>query len=421
MLLLNEAWPLAEKIAEYLRSHPAALEVTVAGSVRRRLECVAEIDIVAASRTVGRLLDYTLTLPGIQTILERDGSSIHLLLNIGMELHVYGVKPEDYFPVLYFHTGSTEHIRAIAALARQLGFVLDCQGLRTAAGRRLAITSEQELCRCLNIGYIEPELREGLFETARAGQANEPLLVTAADIQGGLHIHTRYSDGTDNIASLVQAAQSLGWTYLGIADHSQSAAYAGGLSPAAVLKQRREIDQLNHSNAGFTVLAGIESDIKPDGSLDYDDDILARFDFVVASVHSAFRQDERTMTARIMKAMSNRYVSILGHPTGRILLKRPGYALDLPAIIDAAAQTGTILEINCNPRRLDLDWRWHRQAKAAGLLFAINPDAHSTAELQNIRYGVAAARKGALTAADIVNTCDSQTLRSMLRRKRSSE
>lgn len=417
MLLLKDARPLAEKIAEYLRLHSKAGQVAVAGSIRRCLEAVSDIDIVAGTAARAELLDFAQALPGIGTRLERSLTRFSVLLTVGVKLSIHVVEPQDFFAALYYYTGSAAHNAQLAAWAKQAGFSWSGQGLFASTGEKILLKDEQALCRLLKLAYIVPELREGNAEIDLAREGKLPLLVTAADMKGGLHVHTNYSDGSDTIAGMRQAAQRMGWAYLGISDHSQSAFYAGGLKAAAVLKQRREIDQLN-ANSDFTILAGIESDIKPDGSLDYRDDILAGFDFVIASVHSAFKQDEQTMTKRIIKAMSNRYVSILGHATGRLLLKRAGVRIDLPAVIEAAAQTGTILEINSNPNRLDLDWRWHGQAKAAGVLLAVNPDAHSIAELSYIDNGLAAARKGGLTANDIINTRSLKELKLLLRRKR---
>jgi len=215
------------------------------------------------------------------------------------------------------------------------------------------------------------------------------------------------------------AAQRRGWQYLGVTDHSRTAVYARGLQPETILEQRREIERLNEANPQIQLLAGIESDILPDGSLDYPDDMLAQFDFVIASVHSAFRLSEADMTQRIIKAMTNRYVSVLGHPTGRILLARDGYAVNLDAVIEAAADTGTIIEINASPYRLDLDWRWCLKAREKGVLLAVNPDAHAVDELENVRFGIAMARKGWLSAGNIVNTCAVHEALALLRRKRS--
>lgn len=417
MLLLKEAWPLAEKIAEYLQTYHQVEQIAVSGAVRRRIEVIQVIDLVIASKCAG-VLDFAQTMPGIYRVVQQSKDCLTAELNVGISLNLYVVQPDHFASALYFHTASARHNEQIAVLAQAKELSLGPQGLLTKEGHVLAAVSEEEFCRQLAFDYIPPELREGRGEIALAVEGKLPALVTAADITGGLHVHTMYSDGGDSIDQLIAAARLLGWSYLGISDHSQSAHYAGGLKTAAILQQRREIDLLNSKNPDFTILAGIESDIKPDGSLDYSDDILAQFDFVIASVHSAFKQDECTMTKRIIKAMSNPYVSILGHMTGRMLLKRPGYQVNIPEVLAAAAQTGTMIEINANPRRLDLDWRWHGQAKEQGVLFAINPDAHSVPELSYMNDGLNVARKGGLTAGDVVNTRQIDELKTLLKRKR---
>ncbi|QJW48479.1 histidinol-phosphatase [bacterium BFN5] len=417
MLLFKEAWPLAEKIAEYLQTNHQVEQIAVCGAVRRRVEVIHEIELVIASSYTS-VLDFARTMPGIYRVGQQSKDSLTAELTVGISLHLYVVQPRSFFPALYFYTATDRHNEQISALAKAQGLSFWPQGLLTKEGQAILITSEEEVCRQLAFAYISPELREGRGEVALAVAGKLPELVTTGDITGGLHVHTSYSDGGDSIKQLITAARLLGWRYLGISDHSQSAHYAGGLKTAAILQQRQEIDLFNSQNPDFSILAGIESDIKPDGSLDYSDDILAQFDFVIASVHSAFKQDEATMTKRIIKAMNNPYVSILGHMTGRMLLKRPGYQVDIPEILAVAAQTGTMIEINANPRRLDLDWRWHSLAKELGVLFTINPDAHAAAELSYMNYGVNVARKGGLSAEDIANTRPIEEIKAMLKRKR---
>lgn len=417
MLLLKEAWPLAEKIAEYLQTYHQVEQIAVSGAVRRRVEVIQAIELVIASKYAG-VLEFAQTMPGIHRVVQQSKDCLTAELNVGIALNLYVVHPDHFASALYFYTASARHNEQISVLAQDQGLSFGPQGLLSNEGQAIAAASEEDLCRQLAFEYIPPELREGRGEIALAVAGKLPALVTAADITGGLHVHTSYSDGGDSINQLIAAARLLGWRYLGISDHSQSAHYAGGLKTAAILQQRREIDLLNSKNPDFTILAGIESDIKPDGLLDYSDNILEQFDFVIASVHSAFRQDECTMTKRIIKAMSNPYVSILGHMTGRMLLKRPGYQVNISEVLAVAAQTGTMIEINANPRRLDLDWRWHSQAKELGVLFAINPDAHSIAELSYMNYGLNVARKGGLTAGDVVNTRPIEELKTLLKRKR---
>jgi len=328
------------------------------------------------------------------------------------------VNPDKFAAALHHFTGSKEHHVKLRGLAKDKGLKINEYGVETAGGERLAVADEAALYRALGLAYIEPELREDCGEIEAAAAGALPALVADGDIRGVFHVHTTFSDGSATPAEMAEAARSRGWRYLGVSDHSRTAVYARGLRLETVIEQRREIERLNAADSGFTLFAAIECDILPDGSLDYPDEVLAEFDFVIASVHSAFRQSEADMTRRIVKAMENRYVGILGHPTGRILLARDGYAGDLDAVIAAAATTGTVIEINASPYRLDLDWRWCRKAKDAGVVLAINPDAHAPAELDYVRYGVAVARKGWLTAADIVNARPAAEALALLRRKR---
>ncbi|EAX48505.1 PHP C-terminal domain protein [Thermosinus carboxydivorans Nor1] len=414
--LLGDAWPVAEKIAEYLRQHEAVLQAEVAGSIRRRAETVKNIDIVVAADAEA-VADIAIAMPGVQQVLSREGNDIRVRLTTGMELAVHVVKPTAFAAALHRYTGSKDHLDLLGAVAGEQGWRLDAEGLIDATGRRQGVASEEDLYQRLGLAYIPPELREGLDEVRLAARSL-PALVTAQDIRGVFHVHTVYSDGTATIAEMARGAQARGWQYIGITDHSQSAVYAHGLRVETVREQRREIERLNVASSDFTILAGIESDILPDGSLDYPDEVLAEFDFVIASVHSAFRLSEAEMTRRIVRAMENPYVTMLGHPTGRILLARDGYALDMEEVISAAAGTGTVIEINASPYRLDLDWRWCRRAKEKGVLLSVNPDAHALDELDYLDYGLAMARKAGLTAADILTSRSLPDLLSLLSRKR---
>lgn len=416
--LLVDTWPVADKIAEYLQAHPAIQTAAVAGSVRRRKEVVRDIDITIIAHDRAAAADAVASMPGVAEVAAKGNTKVSVTLTTGMKMDVRMVEAAEYACTLHHFTGSREHHIALRGLAKAKGYTLNEYGFETGDGKRLQPQNEQELYQLLDLPYIEPELREGLGEIEAAAARKLPQLVTEQDIRGVFHVHTHYSDGSDSLADMVQAAKNRGWQYIGIADHSQTAFYARGLKAERVREQRREIDVLNAADPDFRIFAGIESDILPDGSLDYPDEILAQFDFVVASVHSAFRQSEADMTRRIVRAVNNRYVSMLGHLTGRILLAREGYAVDVPAVLQAAAQTGTIIEINASPYRLDLDWRWHRQAKELGARFAINPDAHAVDELGYIRYGVAAARKGWLQPNDIINTHQLEAVAKLLIKKR---
>jgi len=416
--LLCDALPIAEKLAQILCAHSFIDKAQVAGSIRRRLETVKDIDIVVASTQPELVGDAVVAMPGVQQLISRGSTKISLKLITGMNLDVRIVPPEQFVGCLHHFTGSKEHHVQLRRLAKEQELKINEYGLTDNKGNTVPIASEEELYHQFGLPYIAPELREGRDEIELAQQGLLPNIVCLNDIKGMFHAHTTYSDGTATVVDMAQACRQKGWQYLGITDHSQTAVYARGLRVEAVRDQRREIMQFNEKNGGFQLLAGIESDILPDGTLDYPDEILAEFDFVIASVHSAFRQSEADMTRRIKRAMENKYVTMLGHPTGRILLARQGYDIDLAAVIRAAGETGTILEINANPYRLDLDWRFYQQAKKQGVVFAINPDAHAIDEIDNMVYGVAMARKGGLMASDIVNTYQGADLGKFLARKR---
>ena len=280
---------------------------------------------------------------------------------------------------------------------------------------------ETELYRALDLDYIPPELREncGEFEAAAAGTL--PRLVEVENLRGTFHCHTSASDGHNSLEEMARAAQSLGLQYLGIADHSHSSIQARGLDAARLRAQVATIRKLNREFDNFRLFAGIECDILRDGTLDFGDDVLAELDYVAASVHSVFTLSEADMTRRIIRAMSNPFVTMLAHPTGRLLLKRDPYAIDIPAIIDAAAETGTWIEINAAPKRLDLDWRWWPLAKEKGVKCVINPDAHRTERLQELWFGIGVARKGWLTKADVMNCLPLGEIEMELEKKRVSE
>lgn len=416
--LLVDAWPLAEKIAALLAAQPGVSDAAVAGSIRRRRETVKDIDIVVAAAQPATVAEAVAGLPGVEKLLGQGPTKSTVKLVNGMNMDVRAVRPEEFAAALHHFTGSKEHHVKLRGLAKDKGLKINEYGIETADGERLAFADEAAFYRSLGLAYIVPELREGFDEIEAAAVGTLPELVTVEDIQGVFHAHTTFSDGSAAPAEMAAAARAKGWRYLGVSDHSRTAVYARGLRLETVAEQRREIERLNAADPGFRLLAGIECDILPDGSLDYPDEVLAEFDFVIASVHSAFRQSEADMTRRIVKAMENRYVGVLAHPTGRILLARDGYAVDLAAVVAAAAATGTVLEINASPYRLDLDWRWCHKAKEAGVLLAINPDAHAPAELEYVSYGTAIARKGWLTGADIVNTRPAAEAIALLRRKR---
>jgi DNA polymerase (family 10) len=373
-------------------SHPELQRIAIAGDLRRGCEVVSALVLVAEAR---------------------DGLGTHVAqLSDGLQLWL--ADSSRYGVALLFATGSAAHVHALQSLADQRGLRLDQDGLFRGE-QLIPCASEVEVCTALGLPFIEPELREGHGEIELALAQRLPALVTERDIQGLLHCHTDLSDGANTLAEMAEATRARGYTYFGVADHSRSAYYAGGLSIEEVYAQHVLADELNAHFAGqFRIFKGIESDILADGSLDYPDDVLARFDFVVASVHSRFRLDTEAQTARIVRAVSNPYTTILGHLTGRLLLRREGYGVDIDEVLRACAQRGVVVEVNANPHRLDLDWRWLRRAVELGCMLSINPDAHSTEELDLTRWGVAIARKGGVAKEHVLNCLDGQAFAAFL-------
>jgi DNA polymerase (family X) len=392
----------AARLLESVRRHPEVTAAAIAGSVRRHNEVVRNVDIVAAVRgdpsTVAE--SFTRTAGVVHATVNGRSASIRYVDGIVLQLRCV---PEDAFAVaLWRATGSGVHVEQMAAALAARGFFIDDDQVRDTRGERVPIADEPALFALLDLAYVPPELREGAGELAAAASAL-PRLVTFADVRGVLHCHSTYSDGHATIPELVDAARSYGWSYLGITDHSQSAFYAGGLRRDDVMRQHDEIDALNATVTDFRILKGIEADVLVNGHLDYDDDTLDRFDYVIGSVHSRFRMSESEMTARILTALEDPRLTILGHPTGRLLLSREPYPLDMEAILEKAAETGVALELNADPKRLDLDWRYCRRAKELGIPIEIGPDAHSTRGLDCVHVGVGIARKGWLEASDILN------------------
>jgi DNA polymerase (family 10) len=319
--------------------------------------------------------------------------------------------------VLVQATGSEGHLRDLAAHAASKGFALN--GAALWRGSQFVPTpDENAFYEALGLSPVPPELREGTGEVAAAERRELPRLVERSDVRGFLHCHTSYSDGSNTVEELALACQAAGYTYLGVTDHSQAAAYAGGLRPEDLARQGEEIDEVNSRLQGFRVLKGIEADILQDGRVDYDENVLERLDFVIASVHSRFNMGEREMTARMLAAMDNPHLTIIGHPTGRLLLSRDPYPIDLDAVIEKAAATGVALEINADPHRLDLDWRVVRQARDQGVAISVGADAHSVAGIGNVEYGVAMARKGWLGAADVLNARSADDFVAYARKRR---
>jgi DNA polymerase (family 10) len=415
--LCHEAMQVARQMLEALAASKMTTRVELAGGLRRRQEIVERVDLVASTSEEGRLRTAVAKWPLVGEVLISEPFHLSLRLQGGVQADIRLVDEAAFPFALHALTGNQAYVAAIQAHARKRGYTLDEDGLRRGH-ERVACDNEDEIFSALGLSYIPPELREGLGEVEAAKQGALPRLIREQDIQGVFHVHSTWSDGMATIEEMVRTAQGLGYRYLGLSDHSQSARYANGLDPDRVREQHRVIDRVNETFDGITILKGSEVDILPDGSLDYPDDLLREMDFVVASVHSRFNMPQAEMTARIIKAMHNPYVTMVGHLTGRLLLAREGYALDIAAIIGEAMRLGVIIELNANPHRLDLDWRHLRAAHAQGLLTSINPDAHSPEGLRDVTYGVGIARKGGLTSEQVLNTRGLQDIQDWLVQRR---
>ena len=403
--LFNAALKDAERLLTLLEKNKDIKMSSIAGSIRRRKEVIKDIDIVASARheRVGSVMDFFTTLPDVQSIVAKGDTKSSVILNSGINADLRIVSDSEYPFALHYFTGSSEHNTAMRSRAKKFGLKLNEYGLFKGE-KSLQCKSEEEIFKALGLTYIPPELREDKGEIEAAEQGKLPELIEPSDIKGIFHVHTTYSDASMTLHEVVKLAQGAGYQYIGISDHSKSAYYAGGLTEEKLRAQHDEIDGLNSKLKNFYIFKGIECEILSDGSLDYSDEILAEFDFVIASVHSRFNMSEEEMTERIIKAISNPYTTMLGHPTGRLLLSREGYKVDLHKVIDAAAEKGAVIEINAHPYRFDLDWRYCKYAKERGVKVSINPDAHHAEDLANVSYGVGIARKGWLTSRDVLNT-----------------
>jgi DNA polymerase (family 10) len=415
----------AELLLNELKELPDVSRAAIAGSYRRRKEIVRDLDYIVATKAPAEVSDWFVQHPLVESVIAHGPTKSSVRLKNGIQADLR-VVTNDQFPfALAYFTGSKEHNIAIRNRALAHGWTLNEYRLGPEPKAKKEpepippIFTEEDLHRALGLDYIEPELREDRGEIAAAEEHRLPRLVQLENLRGTFHNHTTASDGRNTLSEMAEAARELGLQYLGIADHSKSSFQAHGLQEDRLLAQIAEIRELNKTFGGsFRLFAGVECDILKDGTLDYSDEILAQLDFVVCSVHGVFSLSMTEMTDRIIRAISNKHVTFLGHLTGRLLLSREGYAVDTPAIIDAAAATGTIIELNSSPRRLDMDWRWWPLAKEKGVKCAINPDAHTTAQLQYLHFGIGAARKGWLTREDVVNTLPLGQIEAVLEAKR---
>ncbi len=401
--LFSEAYSEANSLKQYLLKTGLVIRCEIAGSIRRKKEIVKDIDILATTNDPQKLMEIFVEYDKTRDVIAKGDTKTSITLESGINTDLRVVKDEEYPYALHHFTGSKEHNTAMRHRAKRMGIKMNEYGL-FKGDTLIKCHDEEEIFRKLNLSYIPPEIRENMGEIEAAEKGEIPVLVEEKDIKGVFHVHTNYSDGVNTLNEMVNGARELGYKYIGITDHSKSARYANGLKEEDILKQFDEIDRLNEKYTDIKILKGIESDILKDGSLDYEEDLLKQFDFVIASVHSNFKMSKEEMTERIIKAVKNKYTTILGHLTGRLLLSRDGYDLDIYKVIDACAEYDKIIEINSNPHRLDIDWRYIKYAKEKGVKLAICPDAHRVEGLLDVKYGVGIVRKGWLEAKDVINT-----------------
>src|SRR5213595_830815 len=419
----------AESLRRDLATRPDVLQVDVAGSYRRRREIVRDVDLVVATKKPAVITEFFVKHALVESIIAQGPTKTSVRLRSGIQCDLRVVHSDEYPFALNYFTGSKEHNIEMRNRALKRGWTLNeyrlapvpiAPGARKKQSIRKIprVRDEAELYRALDLDFIPPELRENRGEFQPAEKRSLPRLIEAENLRGTFHCHTTASDGHNSLEEMAQAAQALGLEYLGIAEHSRSSIQAHGLDQAKLSAQVAAIRKLNQKFNGFRLFAGIECDILRDGSLDFPDEVLAKLDFVVVSIHSVFNLSESEMTKRIIRAISNPFVTILAHQTGRLLLQREPYLVDLPAILDAAAESGTWVELNAAPKRLDLDWRWWPRAKEKGVKCVIDPDAHRVERLQDLWFGIGVARNGWLTKDDVMNCLPLDKIEAELKRKR---
>jgi DNA polymerase (family 10) len=421
-LLLSKALEIADALVSAIREHPAADRVEVAGSARRWAESVKDLDIVATATDAEALAAAFAGLPLIGEVQHQAAAGVKAVTHNGLAIDFRIVPPENFGNLLQHFTGSGKHNEALRTEAVKRGFHVSEYGvIDDAAEVTHACETEEQVYELLGMQFIPPELRENRGELAAAREGRLPELIRLEDLRGDLHMHTVASDGRATIEQMAKAARDRGYEYIAITDHSATHGFGNDVSPAELRRQIERVHEADAAIEGIRILAGTEVNVLPDGSLDYEDDLLAQLDWIVASLHSSFRMDEAEQTQRMIRAMEHPLVDVIGHPTGRLIERREPYALDIDAIAEAAARTGTFLEINGNPDRRDLNELNARRAVEAGAKIVIDSDAHWARTLANIRYGVATARRAWLTAADVANTRPWPELDALRKRSRQAE
>ncbi len=415
--LISQALREAGQLVDYLKKQKGLQKIEVAGSVRRHKEIVKDIDLLVTAKDPKKIHDAFVKYPQVESVIAHGETKSSVALKSGMNSDLRTVSEKEFPFALYYFTGSKEHNVEMRTIAKRAGYKINEYGLFKGT-RFIPCQSEEAIFEKFGFHYIPPELREGEGELEASKKGELPKLVEEKNLRGIFHVHSTYSDGVASLEEMIKAAEGLGHEYVGISDHSQSAKYAHGLEPARLKEQRKEIDRLAKKYSKIRIFWGIESDILADGKLDYPDSILVEFDFVIGSIHDHFTLSEKEQTNRILCAMDSKYLTFVGHLTGRLLLSRDGYAVDVLKIIDGAGKKDVTIELNANPHRLDLDWRYGPYAKKQGVRVSIHPDAHSVDGLRDTAYGVGVARKGWFEKKDVVNTMGLPEIEKFLKRRR---
>ncbi len=417
---LGEVAPLAETLLERLRDHPKTHRCAIAGSYRRSKETLHDLDFLVATDEPATLTQFFASFPERHEIIAQGETKTSIRLENGLQCDLRAVSNAQYPFALQYFSGSKEHNVALRSLALKQGLSLNEYDFTPTRDVEIPeIREESEIYQALGLEFVPPELRENRGEIEIAQEGSLPRLIELDHLRGTFHNHTTASDGRNTLAEMADAAHDHGLQYFGISDHSHSSFQANGLNEERLLKQIEEIQTFNQGEHGCHLFAGSEVDILKDGTLDFDDSTLSQLDFCVASVHNAFTLPEDEMTKRIISAMENEHVTMIGHLTGRLLLKRDPYKVNVDKVIDCAAETRTVIELNCNPRRLDMDWRWWKKASEKGVLTSINPDAHRTEQLQFLAFGVRLARKGWLERKHVINCLDLKEITAWLKKPKS--
>ena len=416
---LGNIAPIAESILEFLRQLPQTSQAKIAGSYRRGKEIVHDIDFIVATKLPIEIINEFTNMPEVSDVISKGKTKSSVRLKNGIQCDLRVVSNTEFPFALNYFTGSKAHNVRMRSLAIKNGYNLNEYALSSKdKNNQTTINDESDLYKALGLSFIHPALREDQGEIEAAEISDLPKLVKIENLKGTFHNHTTDSDGKNSLDEMAKAASDLGLQYLGISDHSKSSVQANGLSDESLIKQIKEISQYNKTNKNdIKIFSGVECDILKDGSLDYEDSILSQLDYCVASVHSSFSLTEDEMTQRVIKAIESPYVTMIGHLTGRLLLLRKPYDINVSKIIDACAKNDTIIEINANPRRLDMDWRWWKTAKDKGVKCSINPDAHKIEHLQFLHFGVKIAQKGWLEPSDVVNCLPLDKITKLLKQK----